>query len=416
MKLLFKSRNSSGTLLAGIAVLVLSTLVLVSCGDVFRPVANPVTGPAGDPLALHIALVVNNNNGGAGSTTQVNVSGDSNIANVQVGHSPVHGSLILNVVKAAVVNKADDSVSTYAPTQAGAVATTITLPTGAAPVYGQSVGAGSLFVAGSNPGACGAVASVGGCVYVVNLSTNILTNSLPVGHNPVALAETPDGAHVYSINQGDGTVTPITTADLSVSAPITVGLSPMWAATNAESTTLYVANQGSNTVSVINVATNAVVATLPVGPGPRFLAYDSHLRRLYVANTGGNTITVFNADVNPPTLLGTVTVGTNPTSLTPLPDGTRIYVANAGCLDRLDLTIPCTGNTVSVVNASSLTLRKDITVGTGPVFLDSSPESNRVVVVNRDSNNISSIRTSDDTVVNTLPSGSPTPVFVTISH
>ncbi len=413
MKSCFQPRYSSGALLAGFAVLLFSCLMIVSCGDVYRPVANPVPAPGGDPQALHLAMVVNNNSGGIGSTYQVDVSGDTNIANFTVGRGPVHGTFIGGALKVVVVNKADDTLSSYFPSAAGSIPTTTTLPSGAAPLF--VAGTSTVFVAGANPGACGDPLVVGGCVYVVN-SSNVLTNSLPVGHNPVALAQTPNGQQVYAVNQGDGTVTPISTSNLAVSAPITVGSSPMWATTNPESTTVYVANQGSNTVSVIDIASNSVTATLPVGTGPRFLTFDSRLRRLYVANTGGNTITVFSADVNPPTLLGTVTVGANPLSITPLADGTRVYVANAGCVDRLDLTMACTGNTVSVVDASSLTLRKTITVGTGPVSIDSSPDSIRVEVANRDSNNISSIRTSDDTVINTLPSASPTPVFVAVSH
>src|SRR5205085_464150 len=102
-------------------------------------------------------------------------------------------------------------------------------------------------------------------------------------------------------------------------------------------------------------------------------------------------------------------------SIAPLPDGTRVYVANAGCSDSVNLA-GCTGTTVSVVDAVSLAVRKTITVGTTPVSLAADNASTKVVVANRDSNNISSIRTSDDTVINTNASGSPQPTFVTISQ
>ena len=413
MKLFRQPRNATGALLAGIAALTFSTLLLAGCGNVYRPVANPEPQPGGDPQALHVAVVVNNNNGGPGTTTQVDVSGDSNIGNFAVGRGPVHATVV-NALSAYVVNKADDTVSTYAPSQTGSAVLTITLPAGAAPVFALGA-AGNVFVAGT----CSGVTPATGCVYVVSISNNIVTTTIPVGHNPVALAATPDGKMVYAVNQGDGTVTPITTANLTAGAPITVGASPVWAAVKSDGSTLYVANQGSDTVSVIDVAINTVYAIpLSVGTGPGFVTYDSRLRRLYVANTGAKTITVFNADQNPPAAmpLATITVGNNPTTISPLADGTRVYVSNAGCQDRLDLTMACTGNTVSVVDTTSLTLRKNVTVGTGPVWLDSSPDSIRVVVVNRDSNNISSIRTSDDTVVSTLPSASPTPVFVSISR
>jgi YVTN family beta-propeller protein len=234
-----------------------------------------------------------------------------------------------------------------------------------------------------------------------------------VGRTPVALAETPDATRLYSVNQGDGTVTAISPTSGSVLTTIPVGNSPVAAAMKSDGTTLYVLNQGSGTVSVIDTATNTVTATLPTGAAPRFLIYDSHLRRLYVANTGASTISVFNADVGL-VPLRTVDVGAGPASIAPLPDGTRVYVANAGCSDAVNLA-SCSGNTVSVVDAISFAVRKTIDVGSAPVSLAADSTSTKVVVANRDSNSISSIRTSDDTVINTLPSGSPQPTFVVVS-
>ena len=151
-----------------------------------------------------------------------------------------------------------------------------------------------------------------------------------------------------------------------------------------------------------------------LGHRPRAIIFEPRRRRLYVANTGSNTISVYDADIGL-TLLNTVTVGAGPASIAPLPDGTRVYVANAGCADAINLT-GCSGTTVSVIDAVSLAVRKTITVGSAPVSLAADLASTKVVVANRDSNNISSIRTSDDTVINTNASGSPQPTFVTVSQ
>jgi DNA-binding beta-propeller fold protein YncE len=69
-----------------------------------------------------------------------------------------------------------------------------------------------------------------------------------------------------------------------------------------------------------------------------------------------------------------------------------------------------------VLDAVSLAVRKTIVVGATPVSLAADPGSTKVVVANRDSNNISSIRTSDDTVINTNAAGAPQPTFVVISQ
>ena len=82
------------------------------------------------------------------------------------------------------------------------------------------------------------------------------------------MAITPDGKHVYVTNDGDGTVSVITTATGAVSAPITVGNGPFGVAITPDGKHAYVTNNGDGTVSVITTATGAVSATITVGNGP----------------------------------------------------------------------------------------------------------------------------------------------------
>ncbi|MGZ4836668.1 MAG: YncE family protein [Terriglobales bacterium] len=396
-------RKTRGSVLAGLAA-ALAWVILTGCGDVYRPVANPVLKPGGDPQALRAAVVLSNNNGSPGVATAIDVSGDTNIGNFTVGRAPVHAAFLNGSTQLFVANKADDSVSTFGALSQGSTVSIITLPGGSAPVFVGSTEGSFIYVANSGANTVGQISTV----------SRALQNSFPVGRTPVALAETPDSTKLYCVNQGDGTVSVITPANGAVVATIPVGSLPSAIAINSDGNTVYVANQGSGSVTAINVASNSVVATVATGASPRFMIFDAHYRRLYVADAGSNTISIFNADVGL-TLLTRVTVGAGPASIAPLPDGSRIYVANAGCADAVNLT-GCTGNTVSVVDAVSLAVRKTITVGAAPVSLAADAGSTKVVVANRDSNNISSIRTSDDTVVNTNVSGSPQPMFVTISQ
>ena len=390
-------------LLAGIAAALVWAL-LVGCGDVYRPVANPILKPGGDPQARRIALVVSNNNGSPGMATSIDVSGDTNIGNFAVGRGPTFASFLAGSATAMVANKNDDTVAAISTLSQGSVVVVVTLPSGSAPVY----------LAGNTPGIAYVANSGTNNVGVITTGSNVLQTLIPVGRTPVALAQTPDTSLLYSVNKGDGTVSAISGTDNSVLATIPVGSSPVAAVVNSDGKTLYVLNQGSGTISAINIASNTVVATVPTGPSPRTLMFESSRRRLYVGNTGSNTISVYDADVGV-TLLKTVTVDAGPASIAPLPDGTRVYVANAGCADAINLTA-CSGTTVSVVDAVSLAVRKTINVGSAPVSLAADNASTKVVVANRDSNSISSIRTSDDTVINTNASGAPQPTYVTISR
>jgi YVTN family beta-propeller protein len=394
--------KSRASFAAGIAA-ALAWVILAGCGDVYRPVANPILKPGGDPQVTRLAVVIGNNPATSGVATVVDVSGDTNIGNFAVGHGAVHAA-VKTTALAAVANQTDDTVSIFTPSTQGSNVLTVTLPAGSAPVFLGGAEFSVLYVANSGTNT----------ISIINLSQAVLQGSFPVGLTPVALAETTDSTRLYSVNRGDSTVTAINPTTGSVLNPaIPVGASPVAAVLKSDNTTLYVLNQGSGTVSVIDTASNAVTATLPTGASPRSLAFDSHLRRLYVANTGSNTISVFNADVGL-TPLATITVGAGPASVAALPDGTRVYVANAGCSDAVNLT-GCSGNSVTVVDALSLTVRKTVTVGSSPVSMVADAQSTKVVVANRDSDSISSIRTSDDTVVNTIPAGAPKPSFVAIS-
>ncbi|HEX9119450.1 MAG TPA: beta-propeller fold lactonase family protein [Terriglobales bacterium] len=386
---------------AGIAA-ALAWVLLSGCGDAYRPVANPVPKPGGDPQVTRVAVVLSNNNGSPGMSTSIDVSGDTNIGNFVVGRSPVHAAFLPSSSQVLVANKNDDSLSVLTPLSLGSTVVIVTLPAGSAPVYLASTQFGIMYVANSGTNSVG---------VVTNFALQI---SIPVGRTPVALVQTPDASLLYSVNQGDGTVSAISTQSNSVVATVPVGSSPVAVAMNSDGKTLYVANQGSGTVSAINTASNSVVATVASGASPNFLIFDSSRRRLYVANTGSNTISVFDADIGL-TLIKTVAVGAGPASIAALRDGTRVYVANAGCTDAVNLA-GCSGTTVSVVDAVSLAIRNTITVGSTPVSLAADAASTKVVVANRDSNTISSIRTSDDTVINTNASGSPQPTFVVISQ
>src|SRR5438105_3990289 len=103
----------------GIAVAALLGLAVLalSCGDVFRPVANPIIAPTGDPQLTHFVYVLNQNApANFGSVMHVDVSGDSVVSNVQVGMQPVHAAFLPpGASHVFTANKGNDSVTGYIP-------------------------------------------------------------------------------------------------------------------------------------------------------------------------------------------------------------------------------------------------------------------------------------------------------------
>lgn len=383
--------RKTGTRLAAVAMVGLLAAIWLSCGDTFRPVANPIFPPGPDPQGTRNAVALNHAGGGIGSTTHINVSGDTAVASVTVGKGPVHMATGPGGSRVFVANAGDDTVSSYFTFSAGTAPTTISLPAGSVPVFVNTTQISRVYVANSG------TATVG----VIDSATGALTDSIPVGNNPVALAELPSGAKLYCANQNDGTVSVISTQDKLVLTTIPVGAMPSFVVSNDTGAFIFVANQTDGTVSVIDTTTDTVTSTLTVGAAPNFLFFDNSLKRVYVTNSGDGTVSIIRTDVSPPVILGTpITVGTTPLSVTALADGSRAYVANSG------------SGTVSVITTSNNTVSKTITVGTNPVSIASSSDSTKVYAANKGSNTISVIRTSDDTVVLNVPSTSTEPLWV----
>jgi DNA-binding beta-propeller fold protein YncE len=362
---------------------VLAVLVMVlaqcGCGEYFRPVAIPITPTQANPASSHYMLSLSDNGpNNPGGSTRINVSGDTNSSIVRVGLGPVHAALLPSGGNVYIANQLEDTVSRYNPSQTSP-ASTVSLPAGSAPVFVGTTQNSTVYVANSGTAT----------VAVIQALNNIVTNLIPVGPDPVALAETPDGAKVYVASMGNtttpGSVTSINTVDNSVNqnAPL-VGFpwsSPVWVAARSDSTRVYVLDSGSGLVSDISTSVSGstpadtVLGSVPVGAGANFMLYDANRSRLYVTNPALSTLTVLNASSDPPAVLSTISFaasgaanapcpsGCAPVSVAALPDGSRVYVASyevtSACSDPMD-TPPCLVSQVTVINATNNSVSKTI--------------------------------------------------------
>jgi YVTN family beta-propeller protein len=333
-------------------------LICVSCGDQYRPVAIPIVPPSPDPQAVHFVLVFSVNGAiDPGASSRVDISGDTNIGVAQLGLGPAHATLIPNGARVYAANTREDSVSSYSPTpgSTATVVTTTSLPQGSNPIFVTTTEGGTVYAANFGLGT----------VAAISTTTNVVLNPMiTVGTHPVALAETPDQKKLYAVNQGDGTVTPITLVDRTTGPAIATGTTPVWAVARSDSARVYVLNSGSGTVSAIDTTTDTVLSSVSVGAGANYMAYDSKLNRVYVNNPTGNTVTALNVAADPPTLLFTTPVAPGPASLAVLPDGSRAYAVSstktAPCTsDPLDTQL-CISSVVTVINASDGSVRRTV--------------------------------------------------------
>jgi YVTN family beta-propeller protein len=337
-------------------------LLSVSCGDQYRPVAVPVIPPPPDPQAVHFVLVFSSNGAiDPGASSRVDISGDSNIGVAQLGLGPAHATLTPTASRVFAVNTLEDSVSSYSPTPGSTAATVVTtsLPAGSHPVFVHTTENGTVYVAnyGNNAG--------NNTVAAISAVTNVVMNPLiSVGNQPVALAETPDQKKLYAVNQGDGTVTAITLADRTVTQTIATGSAPVWALARSDSARVYVLNSGSGTVSAIDTTADAVVGSASVGAGANYMVYDSKLNRLYVTNPVANTVTAVSVAADPPVVVFSTSVAPGPSTVSVLPDGSRIYAVSSHktppCTSIPGDTQLCISSGVTVINASDGSVSKTI--------------------------------------------------------
>jgi YVTN family beta-propeller protein len=382
----------------------------VGCGDQYRPVANPVISPGGQPQSNHFAWVVNNNPQGDGSTTEIDVSGDTNLAVNAMGKGTSAEAFPTNSLSLYVANAGDDTVMQYLPTLSGAI-TTISLLPGSHPIALNSSLNTSMYVLNSGTNSdCQNT----GSISTITTATLSVSNTTCVGVDPIAMVQGPNGGYIYIINKGDNSLTVFNPAGPSVMTTLTetngLGPNPVALAVTPQGW-ICIVTQGDGTpahpptLNLILSGYDYIAANAPLGALPNYAFVDPNRNRLYVTNGGDNTVNVFDSSsINPSgnpqiPLLGTAKVGTDPIGVTVLLDGSNFFTANAG------------SNDVSVVSQNSFSLLTAVTLPTGanPVFIASDPTSQRVYVADQGTFETTIIQTSNNTISGSI--AAPTQVF-----
>ena len=385
-----------------LALVAFLLLFELACGNQYRPVANPIVSPGGQPQSAHFAWVLNYNPTGQGSTTEIDVSGDSNLAVNSMGVGSVAEAFPANSLSLYVANAGNDTVSQYLPTLAGSV-TTINLLPGSHPVALASAQNTAMYVV--NSGANSACPN-SGSLSTISTATLAVTNTTCVGLNPVALVQSPSSGFIYVVNQGDSSVTVFNPAGPSVVGVITManglGQDPVSVTVSADGVWIFVVTQGDGvhpgSLDIISSSSASIAGTAPLGVQPAFSMVDTNTNRLYVANTVDNTVSVFDASnvaSGPPAtipLLATVPVGTGPIGIAALPDGSMFYVANSG------------SDNVTVVSGNSFSPLATVALpaGANPMWIASEPTSTKIYVADYGTFETTIINTVNNTVAQNI--------------
>jgi YVTN family beta-propeller protein len=397
---------------AGLITLSFALALMAGCGGTFRRIVTPVSTPSGDPQPNKTAIFLNTNpNTGVpagtfqGTTSLLDVSGDTLIGTRQIGFGPVNMALTINGGRVFVVDSSDSAVSYQTATATTSLLIVTSLPAGAQSNFVTSNENGKIWV--TAPGLVPAK------VVLIN-ATLAAVAQVDVGGvvgciNPVGIAQQPSGK-VFVACQGSNNVAVINNVNNAVLTSVPLGAAPTYAVPSTDGKYIFVA--AGNSVFVIDANTATLLAPLagvPVAGTSDYLFYDSHLQRVYAAGNG--FVSVIDASGTAPTFadLKDVTTGFGGVALsglvrvTALADGTRFYVSDPG------------NNQVVIFSATSFIATKAIAVGTAhpanniplgtasaPVSIASSSDSLKVYTANSGTHDFSVIDTVGDALVTNI--------------
>ncbi len=227
--------------------------------------------------------------------------------------------------------------------------------------------------------------------------------------SPVEAAFSPDGRYAYVSNYkmygpgftrgGTDTCSPadryddsflyrIDTQRLEIDQAIGVGSVPKYVATTPDGRYVLVSNWCSYDLSVIDTTSAEELARIDVGRYPRGIAVSPDASTAYIALMGSTRIVTL--DLDDLTLGSIDNVGVSPRHLVISPDGGYLYATlNAeGVVIRLDLT------SEEIVRVST---------GRAPRSMAIAADGRSLYVVNYLADTVSKVRTSDMTVVQSVP-------------
>jgi hypothetical protein len=346
---------------ACVAALIAATVIELGCGETYRPISTPLpNNPAGNPSGPETEVVLNlcptgsvcKDATGAPSgsvLTDIDVSGDTNTGNKPLYNTvaspvgPTPGSLAsplaFNSTRTAVLtaNTATDSVtqSNLGISTAGfsANTTTISLPTGSAPIgisfqyfgipytqdYVVNSGTGTVNCPGT--GSLSAILETTAQLAATVCVGQYSGAAMVAAANPVYAWIYQDQSKVFVLDNqpapNSGNVYVVSASKYQVTNHFSVGVNPIKAAQSNSGQYIYVLNSGNaaqsipGSISIIDGLTEKVVSTQPTSnplssAQPIDIAMDPNVNDTS-ANTQINHVWILHAD-------GTVSVwdGTNP--------------------------------------------------------------------------------------------------------
>ena len=345
-----------------LAAMSVSTLLWMSCGEVYRPVVIPIANNPPNPANFHAVFGISTNVApNPGSVLQIDVSGDSNIGVAHMGINPTHAAMeilgnssrIFVASAGSVTNGDPDVITAFSPAFSSGIGSPVTF---SLPNVGPNQSSAITAISESGNlvtvtlAAAIGEASVGGPIVISGVSIGGYDGNFVISSIAGTTIQYTDPISGLA-NSSGGTAT--------VPLPTFCSYQPDFV-TTTQSNAVYVANYGqengahcnlasTDSVAALNTGNNTVanIKYLPPGSHPVLMAETPNALNLYVANQGDGIgpATVLNLSPVDLSTIATIPIGVNPSWIAARPDGQFVYVVTQG--DGQLYTISTVANTVA---------------------------------------------------------------------
>jgi hypothetical protein len=379
MKATFFGVPMSFRRVGGLVAIVVATFLWVSCGQVYRPVVIPINTSPPNGSNFHAVYAISTNSPFyQGTAVQIDVSGDSEIAQGSAGYNPTHMAILPNFSRVFVTS-----------------------------------GAGSLCPAGSD---------------VVTSYTPAADSSSATGFSSVLTYSYPNAGtsqteNIVAISESANLVTatlsaPLANAIVGQSIVISSVPVPAGVTTAGYNGCFPIASVSGTTLQYVD--SNTGLPALPSGGGTANLPIFCPYLPDYVTTTSNTSVYAANFGVensiNCPDIASTDSVallnpslasipniqyypGTHPVAMVETPDQLNLYVLNQGTNNISDL---------SPADLTPLTPPIALPSGsTNPVWAVARVDARRVYVLTEGDGTLYTIRTDTNQIISALPVGGP---------
>lgn len=228
------------------------------------------------------------------------------------------------------------------------------------------------------------------------------------GNVPYALTYDPQNQMLYIANNPNGgmindsnsvTVVDIVTYNV-VNTIFGFAASPWDIAYSPFTNNVYVTDYASDMVSVVNTTTNMIAENITVAGHPTGIIYDSSSHMMYAAIASSGTVVGINSSNQ---IFSNITVGGYPVGLVYDSQNNNIYVAN-NANDSLDVISGSTLQQIARIPGEGNYQGGSPSAGL-PYAIAYDPNNNLVYFTNNDSNRISVIDTSTNSIIQNVTVG-----------